>query len=105
VVHPRTFSEIADRKLDAGVVAVELVKCDGGALQVGEKAEMPPVRPELLLRADEAGAAHDEALVLVGAFGDLGNAVFGVVDGDPGVLFDQGDRRCNCLFPVRTAMV
>ncbi len=72
------------------------VELDGAAVQVGEEAEVPPVGPELLLGSDEPGAAHDEAFCLVGGLGHLGDAVFGVVDADPGVLVDLGDGLCDC---------
>jgi len=106
VVHPGTFFQVLDGELYTGVVAVEGVELDGGAVQVGEEAEVPPVGPELLLGSDEPGAAHDKALFLVDGLGNLGDAVFGVVDTDPGVLFDLGDSPLRLpLFPVRTAIV
>jgi hypothetical protein len=59
VLHPCTFFQVADGELDAGVVPVELIEADGVPIQVGEEGEVPPVRPEPLLRADEPSAAHE----------------------------------------------
>ena len=46
MVKPGAFFEVAYGQLDAGVLTVERVDLDGGAVQVGEKAEVSPVRPQ-----------------------------------------------------------
>ena len=43
---PGAFFEVGYGQLDAGVLTVERVDLDGGAVQVGEKPEVPPVRPQ-----------------------------------------------------------
>jgi hypothetical protein len=50
---------------------VELVGFGGGQLDVGDEGVVPPVRPQLRLDGvGEPGAAHDEADLTLGAFGE-----------------------------------
>ena len=47
-------------KLEGGVLTVERVDLDCGAVQVGEESEVTPVRPQPELTAiSESGTAHD----------------------------------------------
>jgi len=63
--------EVGDDLLDDGVLAVlGLDQCDV-LVTVGEKTEVPPVGPQLGLRADEAGAADDQPPGAVDGLGDL----------------------------------
>jgi len=93
VLHAGTLFQVADREFDAGMVAMERVKLDRGCLEIGQEREVPPVGPELLVRADEACSADDEASPLVGRLGDLGKAVWGVRHFGPGLLGNRGNRR------------
>ena len=43
---PGAFFEVGYGQFDAGVLTVEHVDLDGGAVHVGEKPEVPPVRPQ-----------------------------------------------------------
>jgi len=89
------FFEVADVQLDHGVVAVEQIGVDG---VVGDERMVTPVRPEGRLGGvGESGSAHDEPVVPVGRFGDLGGAAGRVVDVDPGVFVD---RRDGCFHAV-----
>ena len=45
VFEPGAFFEVSDRQFDAGVLTVEGVDLDRAAVKVGEKPEVPPVRP------------------------------------------------------------
>ena len=66
VFHPSPFLEVADVELHSGVLTVEGVDGDGVAVEVGEEREVAPVGPQLELAAvGEAGAAHDQAALLV----------------------------------------
>ena len=96
--------QLADRQLDDGVGAVELVGFDRVEIvAVRDEAVMAPLGEQAGLGGvREAGAAHDEshdaavllqpAAALVGGFGDLGVAAEGVVDIDPHVIGDARDR-------------
>ena len=93
---------------------MELVDVDGGAVEVGEERVVPPIGPQsLLCFAGEAGASnHETAGDLMCAFAggvraisDLGLAVGGVVDLDPGGLGDRCDGVSNVFRAQRTAIV
>ena len=67
VLQPGAFFEVADGELDAGVGPVEGVDVDGGAVEVGEEAEVAPVGPQPgLAGVGQPGAAHDQPPALVG---------------------------------------
>ena len=52
------FFEVADGQFDAGVLTVEGVDLDRGAVQVGQEGEVPPVGPQAgLAGVGEPGAA------------------------------------------------
>ena len=56
----RLVFEVADRELDDGVLAMlglDDLQCLGA---VGQEREVAPVRQQLGLRADQAGATHDQ---------------------------------------------
>ena len=55
--------EVADRLLDDGVLAVFGLDEGDRFGAVGDEREVPPVGPQLGLRADEAGAADDQPAV------------------------------------------
>ena len=52
--------EVADHELDGGVVAVIDISDQGRDGAVGREAVVAPVGEQLGLRADQAGAAHDQ---------------------------------------------
>jgi hypothetical protein len=91
VPQPDAGLEVADAQLDRGMAAVILVQPDRGADPVGHKRVVAPVREQLGLGADQAGAAHDQPVTLVAGLGDLGDAT---VDrrSRPRQLGDRGDR-------------
>jgi hypothetical protein len=70
---------------DDGVLAVLGLDERDVLVAVGEKAEVPPVGPQLGLRAEQAGAAHDQPPAAIGGLGDLRLAGVGVVNALPGV--------------------
>ncbi len=71
--------EVADHQLDRGVVAVIDIgnECRDGA--VGRERVVAPVGEQLGLRADEAGAAHDQPEAPELRFGDLRLPGVGIV--------------------------
>ena len=76
----RLVFEVGDDLLDDGVLAVFGLDHGDVLGAVGEKAEVPPVGPQLGLGAEQAGAADDQPPAAVDGLGDLGLAVVGVVD-------------------------
>ena len=87
---------------DTSVGLVVTVRFDRHQVQVGNERVLPPVGPELRLVTDQAGAAHHQSdleflrpLLWIGHLklcsGDLCFATPGIVDTDPGFLFDTGD--------------
>jgi len=108
------FFQVADGELDDGVTAMELVDLDRSPSEVGEECVVSPVGPQLQLSGvGEAGAMHDQpaddrVFAFAGdvrALGDLGSSVWGVLDLDPGLLSDAGDRCGDGLVFVLTATV
>src|ERR1700733_5722758 len=92
----RLVFEVADRELDDGVLAVLSLHDLQRLGAVGDEREIPPVRPQLCLWADEPGAAHDQPPAVSGYFGDLRFTVIGVVlQGLPRLLGDLLDRLGN----------
>ena len=89
VVEPRPFFEIADGEFDDGVAAVERIDLERVSIEIGEEGEVTPVGPQGGLGTDEPGAAHDETLTPVVAFGHLGLAARRVGHWSPGVLVDE----------------
>ena len=80
----RLVYEVADRQLDAGVVAVIGVGDERRDRAVGREAVVAPVGEQLGLRADQAGAADDQPEALELGLGDLRLAAVGIVgDRDP----------------------
>ena len=67
----RLVFEVADRELDDGVLAVLGLDQLERLGAVGDEREVAPVRPQLGLGADQAGAAHDQALAALAV--DLGD--------------------------------
>jgi len=98
---PATFTgAVCLTHLDHGVAAVVDVQGDGGAGAVGDEGVVAPVRPQRRLRADQAGAAHDQPTTRLASkrgLGHLGSPAVGVVDVGPGVLADGGDRGLDQL--------
>ena len=87
VLESGTVFEVADREFDDGVLTMELVDIDGGAVEVGEEPEVAPVGPQLqLVLVGQTCAAHDQPashLLFadaggVVAFGDFGYASSGI---------------------------
>jgi hypothetical protein len=65
VFEPGALFEVADREFDDGVLTVELVDVDGGAVEVGEEPAVSPVGPQLqLLFVGEACASPRNHSVL-----------------------------------------
>lgn len=61
VLESAALFEVADREFDNGVLTVELVEFDGGAVEVGEEPEVAPVRPQFqLVFVGQACASHDQ---------------------------------------------
>ena len=90
--------EVADGELDDGVLPVLGLDHLKRLAAVGEEREVAPIRPQLGLRSDQPGAAHDHPSAAVGRLRDLCLPVFGVV-GEclPGELGDLGDRVADAL--------
>ena len=89
----RLIFEVGDDLLDNGVVAVLGLDERDLLVAVGDEAEVPPVGPQLGLRAEQAGAPDDQPAPAIDGLGDLRLAVGGIVDRLPGVLGDRLDRR------------
>ena len=58
----RLVFEVADRELDDGVLAMLGLDDADRVGAVGQEREVPPVGKQLGLRADQAGATHDQTL-------------------------------------------
>ena len=83
--------EVADRELHDRVLAVLRFDELDRVGAVGEEREVPPVGPQLGLRADQAGAADDQPLAAEHRLRDLRFAAVGVVgEGLPVLL--RGSR-------------
>jgi hypothetical protein len=54
--------QVADRELDDGVLAVLCLDDLQWVGVVGDEREIPPIWPQLCLRADETGAARSAAV-------------------------------------------
>jgi hypothetical protein len=95
-VRERLVFEVADRELHDGVLAVLSLHDLQRLGAVGDEREIPPVRPQLCLRADESGATHDQPSSVSSCLGDLRFTVLGVVlQGLPRRLRDLFDRLGN----------
>ena len=104
---PAPSFQVADGELDDGVVTVEAVDVDGVTGEVGDKGVVTPVGPQPLLGVSVRRVRRTISRRVtwrrplaggVGALGDLGLTVDGVVDVDPGVV---GNRRDRCGDPCR----
>ena len=90
--------EVADGLLDDGVVAVFGLDDRERVGAVGHEREVPPVGPQLGLRADQAGAPDDHPPAAEHRFGDLRFSGVGVVgERGPGVLGDLRDLGLDVL--------
>ena len=92
VGEPSAVFEIADRELDGGMVAVELIDLNDGKVKAGDERVVTPLGPQLRLdRVNKACAADDEPqLTMVpaatgrkGGVGDRGLSAVGVDDRCP----------------------
>ena len=92
-VRQRLVFEVGDDLLDDGVVAMLGLDERDVLGAVGDEREVPPVGPQLGLRADQPGAPDDQPPAAVDGLGDLRLALLGVVDRLPGVLVDRLDGR------------
>ena len=100
VLEARSFFEVADGELDAGVVAVEDVGLDVFENEVGDEGVVTPLGPQgRLVRIGQSRAAHDQTQLAslaahpgdVGRLGDLGQPGVGIGDGAPCRLVDGVD--------------
>ena len=99
MLEPGSLLEVAYGQFDAGVSTVEGVDLDGGAVQVGEEPEVPPVRPQPGLSAvGEPGAPHDQSPAPILGFGDLGLAVGGVFDVDSTICEVHGYKKQGAAY-------
>ncbi len=73
-----------------------LDQCDV-LIAVGDRAEAPPVGPQLGLGTHESGAPDDQPPAGVGGLGGLRLTSVGVVDALPGVLVNRLDGRADGL--------
>ena len=92
----RLVLEVADHKLDRGVVAMIDIGDEHRRGAVGRERVVAPVGEQLGLGTEEAGAAHDQPEALQLDLGELRLSGLGVVgDRDPVVLGDLGDQRLD----------
>jgi len=100
MLEPGSLFEVADRELDHGMAAMELVDLDSGAFEVGEETEVTPIGPQFqLCFVGQACATRDQPaghfLVAgagrVRAFGDFRFTAVGVLDRRPRSVRDLGD--------------
>jgi hypothetical protein len=81
-VAQRAVFVVADGELDDGMLAVLALDHGEGFCAVGDEREVTPVGPERGLRADQPGAAYDQAPPCQACFGDLREARVRVVARD-----------------------
>ena len=67
----RLVFEVGDDLLDDGVIAVLGLDERDLVGAVGEEREVPPVGPQLGLRAEQPGASDDQPAAAVDGLGDL----------------------------------
>jgi len=101
VDEPGTFFEVPDGQFDDGMATMVFVQGDRGSFEVADERVVAPRGEQLGLLADQARAAHDEAMVVaIGGFGHFGLAAERVGDRRPVRLVDRLDGPDHGLVEV-----